>query len=86
MYKCLECGYIFDEPKKVSEDLTPGGVFEGGSFINEYHVCPRCNGAYDDVRVCNCCGDLFTYDEGTIRNYKFYCYKCLDEFDSEEDL
>lgn len=46
MFKCIECGYVFEEPKNYSEDLTPGGVFEGGSFIKHYKGCPKCQGEY----------------------------------------
>ena len=48
MYKCLDCGCIFEEPKKYSEDRTPGGVFEGGSFIEYWQGCPDCAGAYEE--------------------------------------
>lgn len=48
MYKCLDCGYIFDEPNRYSEDRTPGGVFEGGSFIEYWYGCPSCAGAYEE--------------------------------------
>lgn len=49
MYKCDECGYVFDEPKTYSEDLTPGLAFEGGSFIKEYEGCPLCEGQFHEI-------------------------------------
>ena len=48
MYKCEDCGHIFDEPKAYSEDCTPGYVCEGGSFIKHYMACPICGGAYEE--------------------------------------
>ena len=44
MYKCLECGSVFDTPKSIIEDCTPGGVNEGGSFNKTILVCPICEG------------------------------------------
>ena len=42
MYKCNDCDCIFDNPKTYSEDRTPSGVFEGGSFIETWEGCPHC--------------------------------------------
>lgn len=49
MYRCKECGLIFEDPKMYSEDRTPGGSFEGGSFIETYFGCPKCEGNYEEV-------------------------------------
>lgn len=43
MYKCKLCGEVFDTPKNYSEDLTPGGAFEGNNFIYEFSGCPECS-------------------------------------------
>lgn len=63
MFKCLECGALFVEPKQYSEDLTPGGAFEGGSFIRSYNACPNCGGEYEEVKQCDECGGYFTDSE-----------------------
>ncbi len=65
MYKCLDCGHVFEEPKQYSEDRTPGGAFEGGSFIEHYTGCPVCSGAYKEAKQCEICGKYFTDDELT---------------------
>lgn len=65
MYKCLDCGQVFDEPKQYSEDRTPDGVFEGGSFIEHYTGCPVCSGAYEEAKQCEICGEYFMSDELT---------------------
>lgn len=65
MYKCLGCGHIFEEPKQYSEDRTPGGACEGGSFIEHYTGCPVCSGAYEEAKQCEICGEYFTSDELT---------------------
>lgn len=46
MYYCKECDYVFEEPKKYSEDRTPEGAFEGGSFIEYFEGCPICGGGF----------------------------------------
>ena len=79
MYKCYDCGYIFDEPENFSEDKTPGGVFEGGSFIEHCIGCPRCSGAYGEIKECDNCNefvylpDLILTDDGEI------CDNCYNE-------
>lgn len=50
MKKCLECGFTFEEAKECQEDLTPGGSFEGGSFIRKFKGCPICEGAYEEIK------------------------------------
>lgn len=78
MYKCCECGCIFEEPKIYSDDCTPGGAFEGGSFINYYYMCPNCGGNYDEALECSCCNELFTKDEGVCdEEDNFYCNECM---------
>lgn len=57
MYICSDCGLIFSEPKHYSEDRTPGGAFEGGSFIEHYTGCPACSGAYEEAYECQRCGE-----------------------------
>lgn len=50
MYKCSDCDSLFEEPKKYTEDMTPGGYFEGGSFIYGYYGCPYCSGNYEEYK------------------------------------
>lgn len=63
MYKCLDCGAVFENPKEYAEDRTPGGANEGGSFIERYKGCPQCSGAYEEAKQCEICGEYFTDDE-----------------------
>ena len=56
MYKCLDCGLVFQEPTTYSEDRTPGGAFEGGSFVEHYDGCPKCSGGFKEVECCELCG------------------------------
>lgn len=59
MYICKECGLIFNQPAKYEEDRTPGGAFEGGSFIESFSGCPRCSGGYDEAMLCPRCEDTY---------------------------
>lgn len=79
-YKCLECGHIFEKPKKIIEDRTPGGVFEGFNYV--YYVCPYCNGKYDEAILCNGCGRYFHEKTKVYFGDKILCEKCYAKFDS----
>lgn len=85
MYKCYDCGYVFEEPKEYSEDRTPGGVFEGGSFIEHYTGCPSCSGAYDEVVECDGCGEFVYRSSLTATDDGEYCDLCMEEMEEDED-
>ena len=79
MYKCLDCGHVFEEPKQYSEDRTPGGAFEGGSFIEHYTGCPLCSGAFEEAKQCEICGEYFTDDELTDTTCGDCCKQCIED-------
>ena len=64
MYKCLNCGEIFEEAKPIKEDW-------GESFS----VCPYCNGDYEEAKQCQECGEWHAENE----MYDGWCEKCLRE-------
>ena len=64
MYKCLNCGEVFEEPNSVKEDW-------GESFS----VCPYCNGDYEEIHQCKECDEWHTENE----LYSGWCEKCLRE-------
>ena len=64
MYKCSNCGEIFEEPNSIKED-----------WGETFSVCPYCNGDYDEVKQCNHCDEWHT--EGEL--YDGWCEKCLRE-------
>lgn len=90
MNKCKDCGLIFDEPKEYSEDRTPGGAFEGGSFIEYFTGCPYCSGAYEEAKECEICGNYFTDDElkDTTEMINggcgYCCSQCIEDNDMSE--
>lgn len=73
MYKCLECGNIFDEGEQVEWnerhglDTPPYEHFSG---------CPICNGEYEETRSCKHCRAEFLPDE----MHSGLCDECLDEY------
>lgn len=70
MFKCLECGSLFEEgeQKKVCE---PMGEAWGAPAYQEYYACPCCGGAYEEVQPCKICGGYEGIDEG-----EEYCNEC----------
>lgn len=84
MYKCFDCGCIFEQPKTYVEDCTPGGVSEGGSFLQKYDCCPECEGAFGSVEECVICGEWKYVDSGCYDNDGFICENCNAEIDLEE--
>ena len=70
MYKCLDCGEVFEEPASVRE--THG--FTDG-FAETFYMCPYCNGDYEEVHQCQECDEWHTENE----LYSGWCEKCLRE-------
>ena len=64
MYKCSNCGEIFEEPNSIKED-----------WGETFSVCPYCNGDYDEAKQCDHCDEWHTEDE----LYSGWCEKCLRE-------
>lgn len=60
MFKCNDCDLVFEEPKEYTEDRTPGGAFEGGSFIYRWTGCPNCGGNYEEYEEVE--EDEYEYD------------------------
>lgn len=56
MYKCNDCGAEFSEPKitKVTVPYGSGEVTYPG-----VSCCPSCGGDYEEVQICELCGDSF---------------------------
>lgn len=83
MYICCDCGHVFEEPKHYSEDRTPGGAFEGGSFIEHYDGCPLCAGAFEEAVECDGCGEYVSERVIEYNNDGAFCNSCMEEM--EED-
>lgn len=73
MYKCLDCGHIFDDgEQKVYRDDhgIPGDLYE------EIEVCPVCGGGFETTKQCKKCGAEFLAEE---LYGEYYCDECLKE-------
>lgn len=73
MYKCLDCGEEFLEPRVCHETVPYGG---GEAELPEYFCCPFCGGAYKEEKQCEYCGKFFLEDESRM---DVMCEECLDE-------
>lgn len=74
MYKCEDCGHVFDgsEAHMFYEDYgLPGG------FRQSFCDCPNCGSSeFSEASVCLSCGDVFSEDELYAG---IYCIDCLRE-------
>ena len=66
MYKCENCGHLFEEGEQARWTEEHGEKWDG---------CPLCRGDYEEVHQCQECGDWHTEDE----IYDVWCEKCLRE-------
>ena len=60
MYKCLECGHIFDKGEEANWIEKHG--FADGPF-EHFTGCPICKSAYEETTHCNACGGEYLEDE-----------------------
>ena len=72
MYKCCECGHLFEEGEQAVTYETHG--FYQPPY-EEIHSCPVCGGDFEEVHQCKECGDWHYEDE----LYDGWCEKCLRE-------
>lgn len=72
MFKCLECGHIFEEGEQfvVVEQHPYGDTTAEESFA----YCPVCGGDFEETKSCKKCGGEFLEDE-LFGGY--YCADCL---------
>ena len=90
MYKCYDCGEVFESPDSHEEGR---GEFWGVSCSETVSDCPNCGGDYEEAFRCEKCGEYFFEDEmhgdmcdGCIDAYKYnvdVCYEIGAE-DTEE--
>ena len=73
-YKCLECGYVFDEGEENRWNEPHGEKLSG---------CSMCNGSFAETKQCEICGEDFWEDE---LNGGCVCNNCIDEYRKEFDI
>lgn len=75
MFKCNNCGHIFEagEEKRWSESR---GEYWGTECYEEMSGCPICEEDYDEIQPCTICGG---YSDG--EEYCAECrHRCVDLF------
>ena len=75
MYKCLDCGHIFDEGEQKKWTENVGECF-GFPAYETFGCCPLCGGGYAETVRCEICGAEYLEDElnGGV------CNECIDEY------
>lgn len=62
MYKCVECGHLFEDGEQSSWKEAHGESFTG---------CPLCKGSYEEINPCKICGSyLHDFDEDFCNDCK----------------
>ena len=72
MYRCCECGNLFEEGEQAVWEETHG--LDSPPY-EKFSGCPVCKGDYEEVHQCKECGDWHTENE----LYDGWCEKCLRE-------
>ena len=72
MFKCCECGNLFEEGEQSVWEETHG--LDSPPY-ERWSGCPICKGDYEEVHQCKKCGDWHSEDE----LYDGWCEKCLRE-------
>ena len=60
MYKCTECGAIFEYPASWEE--SRGECFGFPAYETMYG-CPKCRGDFEEAKECEECGEWHFRDE-----------------------
>ena len=74
MYRCCECGNLFEEGEQAVWYENQGEC-HGVPAIERFDGCPVCRGDYEEVYQCKKCGDWHSDNE----LYDGWCEKCLRE-------
>ena len=72
MYRCCDCGNLFEEGEQAVWEETHG--LDSPPY-EKLSGCPVCRGDYEEVHQCRDCGDWHSEDE----LYDGWCEKCLRE-------
>lgn len=73
MYKCLDCGRIFED-SEFAEWTEPHGEKMIG--------CPNCRGDYEEACKCELCGEIYFASELT----EGVCDSCIDEYKYDHEM
>lgn len=86
MYKCLECGHLFEEGEQARWEESRG-EFWGSPCSESMSGCPICKGYYEEAVKCKICGrwveDEYC-DDCKSRVIKLFSALMQQNFTSEE--
>lgn len=71
MYICIDCGFIFEEPKYYESKENPNSA-----LFSRWDGCPRCAGAYASLLKCSVCGENIIDDYIELANHEYVCSEC----------
>ena len=74
MYKCIDCGHVFEDGDQAVWYENQGEC-HGVTAMERFSGCPVCCGDYDEVHQCKKCGEWHT----EVELYDGWCEKCLRE-------
>lgn len=81
MYKCLECGHLFEEGEQAvwKENI---GECCGHDYYDEFEGCPICKGDYEKAVKCSICESYHIDNElhGGV------CDDCIDSYKNDVDM
>ena len=80
MYKCLECGHIFEDSEQSTWQESRG-EFWGQPVSETMSGCPRCHGDYEKTKSCVECGSEQLEDD----LYGGMCKECLEPYVNDFD-
>ena len=83
MYRCNECGEIFEEPYVFYERHPYGESYAEEKWV----VCPRCKEAgFTEIKevTCSRCGEVVLEDEARLENrLEWLCEVCYEDLNYE---
>lgn len=78
MYKCVECGNLFEEGEEVVWEESRG-EFWGSPCSETLSGCPVCKGNYEETIPCKICGSHNFEDEFVDG----VCEECISEYKTD---
>lgn len=76
-YKCIECGYVFDDGEQAVFE-NDCKEFWGAPCKETFSCCPMCGGDYGEAVPCDCCGE-YTLKEELEMNGDI-CAECMEKY------
>lgn len=81
MYKCLDCGHIFEKGEESVWIESRGECF-GFQSYEKMQGCPLCGGDFQETKPCKICGSEHLEDELNEN----ICDDCIDKYKYDESM